>query len=169
VEECATVEQFEESWKPGMVDVIVADWQLAQDDSQHGDRVLADVRARDWDVPFVLVSGKLGEDLRRARVLQVLLEEGSARFVKRGDNGIRRVCEDAEDLIERRDLTLLKVILSLRKAAEAGSAIQTSTGPQLVSKRLASLVLKPKASHDAVRPIASLRSAHAGEKRSKKR
>jgi CheY-like chemotaxis protein len=162
VNECANISEFQEIWRPGMTDVIVADWQLTLDESELGDQVLGEVREKDWDVPFILISGKLNEDdLNRAKVLQTLLEEGGARFVKRGENGIKQVCDDAEDLIERRDSTLLKVILSLRKAAESGLTIKTSNGPQSVSRQLAALVSKPKKSHDVVRPIAERRSARA--------
>ena len=57
--ECSGPEEFLNVWKPGTIDVIVADWQLSDDDAKLGDRMLAEVRRRDWDVPFVLVSGKL--------------------------------------------------------------------------------------------------------------
>jgi len=161
VQECGSVEEFQKIWRPGMADVIVADWQLADDEKKHGDKVLIDVRRKDWDVPFVLVSGKLSEDLNRARVLQALLDEGGARFVKRGENGIKRICDDAEDLIERRDSTLLKVILSLRAGAEAGLTVRTSSGEKSLVDQLAELLRKPKDSHDVLRPVSLVRSKRA--------
>jgi CheY-like chemotaxis protein len=152
--ECSSAKEFVRKWKPGTVDVVVADWQLSHDPTELGDRVLERVRRRDWDVPFVLVSGKLDDGSEKAEVLQRLLESGSARFVKRGNNGIRQACDDAEDLIERRDLALLKVILSLREAALSGATIVTSSGKQSVSDLLESIVSRPRLSHDAERPIA---------------
>jgi hypothetical protein len=102
------------------------------------------------------VSGKLGEDTERAKVLEHLLKSGSARFVRRGNEGIKEACESAEDLIERRDLALLKVILSMRDAAVSGAKIHTSSGEQPVQELLETVVSKPPASHDAQRPIARL-------------
>lgn len=158
VVECSNAKDFLRNWKPGTVDVVVADWQLSHDPKDQGDRVLEEVRKRDWDVPFVLVSGKLDDGSEKAEVLQRLLESGSARFVRRGNDGIRQACDDAEDLIERRDLMLLKVILSLRDAALTEAEIVTSSGKQSVSNLLESIVSKPKTSHDAERPIVSRRS-----------
>jgi CheY-like chemotaxis protein len=157
VVECNGPDEFVREWKPGTIDVIVADWQLSEDDSKLGDKMLAQVRQRDWDVPFVLVSGKLDQGAERAEVLEQLLQSGSARFVKRGANGIRLACDDAEDLIERRDLALLKVILSLRDGALSGATVQTSSGTRSVAQVLEEIVSKPQASHDAERPIAQAR------------
>ena len=153
--ECSNADEFLKLWVPGTVDVIVADWQLSHDKTKFGDRVLTAVRKRDWDVPFVLISGKLDEDDERAKVLQTLLEGGSARFVRRGSAGIKQACADAEDLIERRDLGLLKLILSMRDAALAGAAVRTSKGDERVAKLLQAVVSSPPKSHDAERPIAA--------------
>jgi CheY-like chemotaxis protein len=161
VVECSTCEEFLHIWKPGTVDVILADWELSNDASELGDKVLSLVRQRDWDVPFVLLSGKLDQGDRRAPVLERLLQSGSARFVRRGTNGIRSACDDAEDLIERRDLALLKIILSLREGALSGATIQTTSGSRSVSEVLEGIVSKPKASHDAERPVAQARSKRA--------
>src|SRR5437868_4566250 len=109
--ECANSEEFREVWSPGTIDVIVSDWDLAHDTD--GDEILTAVRERDWDVPFVLVSGKLEEAKERAGVLETLLDNGGARFVKRGADTIREICEVAEDLVERRDQALVKVVLAL--------------------------------------------------------
>ncbi len=152
--ECATTEQFLDKWLPGTVDVVIADWQLSSDPKKHGDKILEAVRMRDWDVPFVLVSGKLDEDSERIKILQGLLNKGGAAFVQRGEGGIKKACESAEDLMERRDLALLKLILSLRNAAMDGEKIRTSSGEQSVAKLLESIVSNPKTSHDAERPIA---------------
>jgi CheY-like chemotaxis protein len=164
VVECANAPEFFRVWKPGTVDVIIADWQLSHDETELGDQVLRHVRDRDWDVPFVLISGKLGEDTNRARVLEHLLASGGARFVRRGNEGIRQACDSAEDLIERRDLALLKVILSMREGAQSGATIQTSSGEKSVQELLETVVSKPRASHDAERPIAR-RAANAAETR----
>jgi CheY-like chemotaxis protein len=158
---CSTKSQFDEAWKPGMFDVIVADWHLSNAAADQGDQLLSDVRERDWDVPFVLISGRLDEDARSVPVLQSLLENGSARFVRRGSGGIASACDAAEDLIERRDLTLLKIVLSLRQGAFEGARVRTSSGDVYASQQLAELVSKPKASHDAGRPIAKRRSQRA--------
>jgi CheY-like chemotaxis protein len=159
--ECSRPEEFLNVWKPGTIDVIVADWQLSDDDAKLGDRMLADVRRRDWDVPFVLVSGKLDQGSERAEVLEKLLKSGGARFVVRGANGISLACDSAEDLIERRDLALLKVILSLREGALSGATVQTSSGSQSVAALLEDIVSRPQASHDAERPVARARSRRA--------
>lgn len=162
--ECASALEFFEAWQPGTVDIIIADWQLSHNENELGDQVLVSVRERDWDVPFVLVSGRLGEDTARARVLEHLLTSGGARFVKRGNEGIRQACDSAEDLIERRDLSLLKVILALREGALNGAAIPTSSGEQPVQAILEAIVANPPASHDAGRPIAK-RTAIANKPR----
>jgi CheY-like chemotaxis protein len=152
---CKGVAEFERLWRPGAFDVVIADWDLSHSD--RGDEVLRQVRNLDWDVPFVLVSGKLAEEEDRAPVLETLLNSSGARFVKRG-NGISAVCDQAEDLIERRDLALLKMILSLRDMALKGVGIPTTSGTQQLSDLLSSMVAKPQASHDAGRPMAAARA-----------
>jgi CheY-like chemotaxis protein len=163
VVECKDLSEFLRDWRPGTIDVIVADWQLSNDDAEFGDKVLWRVRQRDWDVPFVLVSGKLDQGAERAPVLEALLQSGGARFVKRGTNGIRVACDGAEALIERRDLALLKVILSLRDGALSGATIQTTSGARSVGDILEEIVSKPQASHDAERPIAQARGKRTSQ------
>jgi CheY-like chemotaxis protein len=158
VVECANSADFRQAWKPGTVDVIISDWDLTHNEHEEGDKILEEVRQRDWDVPFVLISGKLGQAGQRAGVLERLLDNGSARFVQRGDGGIQEACNVAEDLIERRDLALLKVILGLRPAAMEGVAIPTSSGEVLAERMLEELVSLPAKSHDAERPLAFARS-----------
>ena len=152
--ECSNATEFLNAWKPGTVDVVIADWHLSNDPKEYGDKLLAAVRKRDWDVPFVLISGQLGEDQQRAKILQHLLNSGGAAFIQRGNDGIAKACERAEELIERRDLALLKIILSMRAGAIEGAQIRTSSGDQSVAKLLESIVSNPRASHDAGRPIA---------------
>ena len=154
VAECASVPAFLQLWMPGTADVIVADWQLSSKPMENGDRVLEQVRERDWDVPFVLVSGKLVEDTDRARVLARLLESGGARFVRRGSSGIRKIGDESEDLMERRDLALVKMILALRESALNGDSIPTTSGGQSAAQLLEDIVSRPAASHDAGRPVA---------------
>src|SRR6266545_5569434 len=151
--ECKSVEEFRAKWRPGTADVVVADWHLSATD--RGQEVLEEIRQRDWDVPFVLVSGRLDEDAdNRAGVLARLLESGGARFVRRGENGIARACDEAEALLERRDLALLRVILSFRPAALAGQEVLTSSGTQSVASMLEQIVSEPSASHQAEHPVA---------------
>jgi CheY-like chemotaxis protein len=164
VSQHATVREFREAWRPGTADVIIADWNLSAKASESGDHVLEEVRGRDWDVPFVLVSGKLDEADDRAPVLSRLLESGSARFVRRGNNGIAKACDEAEELIERRDLALLKVILSLRPAALANESVSTTTGTKSIEELLGEVVAHPAASHDFERPIATAISRERGQK-----
>lgn len=157
---------FYKNWHPGMADVIISDWDLSARPADKGDHVLAKVRKRDWDVPFVLISGKLEETKRKVGVLEDLLENGSARFVERGPtgdgvSGIEAACDAAEELIERRDLALLKLILPLREGAGRGMAISTSKGLLPAANLLERLVSSPKASHEAGRPIASARRKRA--------
>lgn len=156
VTECETVAEFLGVWSPGLVDLIIADWQLS--DVDHGDAVLAGVRLRDWDVPFVLVSGKLGEDDRRVKVLEVLLSAGAARFVSRGENGIAKACDEGESLIERRDLTLLKVILSLRAGVLQDAVVRSSKGVVSYREQLAKLLEAPEETHRTLGALATLRS-----------
>jgi len=159
--ECGSKAEFSDIWKPGLFDLIVADWQLAQNEDEHGDKVLEEVREHDWDVPFVLVSGRLDDDDRRAQVLEGLLNRGGASFITRGEGAIEQVCEQGEQLMERRDNTLLKVLLSLRDAAENGLSIQTSSGSISAAEQVAELVSKPNVSHDALRPISTFKSRAA--------
>jgi CheY-like chemotaxis protein len=154
VEECVGVKAFLDTWKPGMFDVIIADWDLSAGQDGRGDHILEEIRKRDWDVTFVLISGKLGQDTDKAKVFGRLLESGGARFVSRGTSGIAKACEAAEDLIERRDLALLKIILSLRKGAIKDATIPTTSGNTPVSQLLEEVVSRPRSSHDAERPIA---------------
>ena len=107
------------------------------------------------DVPFVLISGRLKEADPRAGVLERVLQSGGAGFVTRGEKGIERACDLAEDLIERRDLSLLKMILALREGATAGKSISTSSGTVQVRKILSDLVASPKESHNALRPVST--------------
>lgn len=156
VVECASVEDFCDRWAPGSSDLIIADWQLS--DTEHGDAVLASVRLRDWEVPFVLVSGKLSEDERRVKVLEVLLEEGAARFVTRGDGGIAKACDEGESLIERRDLALLKVILALRAGARQDAIIRSSGGPVGCQAELDKLLAAPSEKAKVLGSLASLQA-----------
>jgi hypothetical protein len=143
-----------------MFDLIVADWQLSDDVAEHGDKVLEEVRRRDWDVPFVLISGKLDEHGDRPAVLQALLEQGQARFVQRGDDGFDKVSEEAASLLERRDATLLNVILALRDAADAEASFQTTQGGRLkVREQLADLVASPDATRESLRPLSGVRAS----------
>src|SRR4051812_142450 len=82
--ECASASEFYSSWAPGTADVIIADWDLSNDPGESGDKILQQVRLRDWDVPFVLISGKLEDETDRANVLANLLGNGGAAFVGRG-------------------------------------------------------------------------------------
>lgn len=162
VTSCESKPAFEGVWKPGMFDLIVADWQLAQSPLEHGDKVLMWVRERDWDVPFILISGRLEDDHQKAPILSVLLNNGSARFVTRGDEGFfNTVCDQGEELLERRDMTLLKVLLALRPAADEGVSISTSSGEMSALDHIAGLVSLPKAAHDALRPISRFRTKAA--------
>jgi CheY-like chemotaxis protein len=163
---CRSVDEFRAAWSPGLFDVIVADWELSATD--YGDQVLADVRDRDWDVPFVLVSGKLQDKGDRVEVLEHLLASGGARFIVRGDASIETACREAEALIERRDLALLKVILALRPAALAGEAVQTPSGPHPVAKLLEQVVARPTRSHRVERSIAENWFARATRRRTAK-
>jgi CheY-like chemotaxis protein len=152
VVECKSAGEFLAKWMPGTADVVVADWHLSATD--RGQEVLEKIRRRDWDVPFVLVSGRLDEDAdNRAEVLARLLGAGGARFVRRGENGIANACDQAEELLERRDLALLKVILSFRPAALAGKEILTSSGKRSVASMLEKIVTQPSTSHEAEYPI----------------
>ncbi len=168
VTQYATVPAFRDGWKPGTTDVIIADWNLSGNKSDWGDHVLEEVRNTDWDVPFVLVSGKLEEADERAPVLNRLLESGSARFVERGNNSIEKACDHAEELIERRDLALLKVILSLRPAALSNQAVPTTTGAKPVQDLLSEVVARPSNSHNFERPIAIAAATAETRKRKKK-
>jgi len=95
---------------------------------------------------------RLEEDTDRAKVLQHLLKSGGATFVQRGEGGIKKACDSAEDLIERRDLALLKTNSRLRPGAISDATIKTSEGDQPVAELLESIVSNPKASHEAERP-----------------
>lgn len=150
--ECGTIDTFRAEWEPGMFDVIVADWDLTTD--VKGDHVLADVRDRDWDVPFVLISGRLEEDHEKNEVLQSLLKSGSARFVERGEGGFEKICAEALALIERRDLALLRVILKFRVGALENRKVATSSGEVPVRQLLSELVSDPITSDDSDGPIA---------------
>lgn len=161
VDECSDFDEFKAAWSPGTIDVIISDWDLSHDEDQSGENVLKWVRKQDWDVPFVLVSGKLDEAAERAPVLAKLLSSGGARFITRGSSGIERACNAAEDLIERRDLALLKMILAIRPAALNDVVVVTSSGHVSARDQLKELVAKPAASHDAGRPIAAARSRRA--------
>lgn len=152
VQTCASLPEFHRLWRPGTFDVIVADWDLAA--NAKGDEVLLHVRDRDWEVPFVLVSGKLPEDGRRSKVLERLLEQGGARFVERGADGIERACEEAERLQLRRDLALLKVILALRPAVLKSLVVGTSSGVITTESILADLLKTPASRALAEGPIA---------------
>lgn len=154
VDEFATIGSFFEQWRPGTVDVIVADWQLSDDPELGGDYVLRHVRELDWSVPFVLVSGKLADDHKRADVLEALLSGGSAAFVTRGSGGIAEACDVAEALVEKRDVALSKVILAIRPAALAGAVLQTSSGPVSAQEMLSRLVASPESFRTAGAPVA---------------
>jgi CheY-like chemotaxis protein len=149
---CSSAAEFRRAWIPGTVDVIVADWHLSEVAKDQGNRVLLEVRKRDWDVPFVLISGQLRET-GKVQILEQLLDGGGARFVERGDAAIKAVCDCAEDLIERRDLKLLKLILAMRQAALQDLKIRTSSGALPARKVLQDVVSKPSESHDAERPL----------------
>ena len=150
--ECADLAKFETEWAPGMFDLIVADWDLSQ--LVHGDEVLRAIRERDWDVPFILVSGRLNEDDKKSEVFGSMLSQGSCDFVERGDDAIARICEKAFQLLEKRDLALLRLILRFRSGAIRDLKIQSSSGPVGGKEILAELVRDPASSHDGEGPLA---------------
>lgn len=152
-EVCSTVEEFDALWSPGMFDVIVADWDLAE--TSNGDEVLVSVRQKDWDVPFVLISGQLEENTKRSDVLLRLLSSSGSRFVERGDDGFEKVCEAAIELIGRRDLVLLKLILKFRRQALAGHSIETTSGAIPVKTLLAEIVKDTNVSFNTEEPLAN--------------
>lgn len=169
VAKCKSFADFRDVWKPGMADVIVADWQLSHIPEEHGDRVLEWVRSRDWDVSFVLISGRLGEAEPRVEVVEKLLESGGAAFVPRGESGFEMACEKAQDLIERRDMSLLKSILLFRKAADEGVTLSTSSGETTAEEFLAELVVQPDRTHNFLRPVSSSRGKDAVDRATSER
>lgn len=152
VETFGEISGFLTSWKPGLADVILADWDLSA--NEKGDGVLFQVRQLDWSVPFVLISGKLGEDEKRLAVFGRLLEGGAAKFVQRGKDGMEKASAAAQSLLLRRDQALQKIVLSYRKAALAGAVVRTTSGEVSALDMLAEAVRTEESSHDLDRPIA---------------
>lgn len=147
----ASAEEFQKQWQPGLFDAIVADWHLSA--SKKGDELLLHVRGREWSVPFVLISGNLGEATDRSPVLVRMLQQGHATFVERGQNSFVSACDAVENLVEQRDPGLLRLILPLRTGAEKHGVLPTSSGPLRVEDLLADLVRSPELSHQHVRPL----------------
>jgi CheY-like chemotaxis protein len=156
VQNCKNHAEFRKTWAPGFFDVIIADWHLAKD--MRGERVLREVRERDWDVPFVLISGRLEEANIRSQVLQELLERGQAMFVRRGAesgaDGYTLACDAAEALLERRDASVVRTILSLRPAALRNDELPASSGTVSARAQLEEVVKSSAAALWAARPLA---------------
>lgn len=153
VSEFSDVKSFEKSWAPGMFDLIVADWDLSE--REKGDEVLASIRESDWDVPFILISGRLNEDgPSRSQVFESMLSEGNCDFVERGDDASAQVIKKAFKLIEQRDFALLRVVLRFRQAALEEKQVKTTSGSVSALDILAELVRSPSNSHDVEGPLA---------------
>ena len=128
-------------FRAGFIDVVVADWDLAANPNKKGDALFAELRKRDWEVPLVLVSGKLHEANQRAKTLQRILEFGPVRFVERGQGmGYKPVLHAIRELLSQRDVLVTQLIAKLREADAHGASIETSggrlTAGQLLSKLL---------------------------------
>ena len=100
-------EAFESQFSPGHFDVVLADYKLP---GYTGLQALEFVRARDPLIPFVLVSGALGEERAvealRAGATDYVLKEGLARLAP----AVRRALEEKREyerhLLTRRALEL---------------------------------------------------------------
>jgi hypothetical protein len=129
------------AFRAGFIDVVVADWDLAANPNKKGDALFAELRKRDWEVPLVLVSGKLHEANQRAKTLQRIIEFGPVRFVERGQGmGYKPVLHAIRELLSQRDVLVTQLIAKLREADAHGASIETSggrlTAGQLLSKLL---------------------------------
>lgn len=100
-------EAFESQFSPGRFDVVLADYKLP---GYTGLEALEFVRAQDPLIPFVLVSGALGEERAvealRAGATDYVLKDGLARLAP----AVRRALEEKRDyerhLLTRRALEL---------------------------------------------------------------
>jgi DNA-binding response OmpR family regulator len=128
-----------ECFNAGFVDIVIADWDLEADHKKRGDALFEALRSRDWEVPLVLVSGKMTLDKERASTLAHVLQCGSAAFVERGQ-GFDKIIAAARDLLSRRDVALTGVIHKLRSTS---ASIPTTDG-RLTSKKILADLLTDK-------------------------
>jgi len=127
VERVDTRAAFKDALREKDWDVIISDYALP---SYNGAAALADTQESGKDIPFILVSGTIGEetavDAMRAGAHDYVLKNRLGRLApavarelhERKERGARRVAEDALRDSERR----LRIDVTERKQAEAGRA-----------------------------------------------
>lgn len=135
---CETYAQALSAFRSGFIDIVVADWDLAKDDKKKGDALFRAIRERDWEVPLVLVSGKLHEDSAKAATFANVLNFGSATFVERGTAiGYEKIVQAMRRLLERRDIVLSEMIHKLRSSQ---IKVRTTSGVVDSSKLLSRML-----------------------------
>jgi DNA-binding response OmpR family regulator len=112
------------TFKAGQVDAVIADWDLDPRTKKKGDALFDAIRRRDWEVPLILVSGKLGQEHEKADTLDRVMDCGAVQFVARGE-GYDEIVRSLRELLARRDVALTELIRRLR--ATHGT-IPTSSG-----------------------------------------
>lgn len=145
VNEFETIAAFTEKWGPGAADVIVTDWKLRG--AERGEQVFRTVRARDWEVPLILVSSKLSESDpgKRVDIFQELLANQNTQYIERNStkNTIAFIAKRATETQTRRDPLLVESIGLLRKAASQGEGLKLASGTSTPQKTLARLLGSP--------------------------
>lgn len=141
------------AFKAGFFDVVIADWDLDPDSKKKGDALFQALRKRDWEVPLILVSGKLTEEWKRARTLQEVISLGPARFVEAGE-GYEPILEAVRELLARRDLLIRNIVDRLRRAQAHGDVVETTAGSRTPEQILADLLKVSAWKDKTLSPIA---------------
>jgi hypothetical protein len=123
------------------VDAVIADWNLDPRAKKKGDALFDAIRRRDWEVPLILVSGKLEEEHEKAQTLDRVMDCGAVQFVERGDGAYDEIVRSLRELLARRDVALTEMIRRLR--ATRGT-IPTSSGRAGSERVLQELLRDPR-------------------------
>src|SRR6185436_20274858 len=132
-------EQFEAAVLQQRFDVILSDYSLPH---YNGFSALDFVRARDADVPFILVSGTLGEELAvqglKSGATDYILKERLNRLVP----AVQRALQEAVDRAERKraeerlEAMRRQYELILHSAGEGIYGLDSTAGPPSSTRRL---------------------------------
>jgi len=115
------------AFKAGFIDAVVADWNLEQSLSKSGEALFEAIRSRDWEVPLVLISGRLNDETTRVETFEKLLQMGSVRYVEKGESYDEMVSA-VLDLLRRRDTIIKEMLRRLRDDDQSGRRVATTAG-----------------------------------------
>jgi DNA-binding NtrC family response regulator len=135
VRSCPSFDEALAIFRAGQMDAVIADWDLEHDTRKRGDALFEEIRKRDWEVPLVLVSGKLDEANQKATTLDHLLDCGAVQFVERGES-YDPIVKALWELLARRDVALSGLLRKIRRMKATVATTSGRIGSEEVLKSL---------------------------------